>query len=104
MPGLFMNQNIEAISKVSRDKWGDRTSTILYQNVPCRFTDNLTKIREVSSEGDKVDAVAYIEKKFVVAMDYIVTFESEDYIISGFAKERDLFGKVHHQKLILKSR
>ena len=104
MPGLFFNQTIESIKKITRDKWGDRTTIILYQSVPCRFTEDISKIREATVEDERVDAIAYIDKKYTVVMDNEVVFENEDYLVSRIAKERDLFGKVHHQKLLLKSR
>jgi hypothetical protein len=104
MPGALFNQRLDSISKDIRDKWGDRTSAILYQNIPCRFTEDDTKIREATVEDERIDALAYIGKKYTVAVDYVVTFESQDYIISKVSKARDLFGNVHHQKLLLKSR
>jgi hypothetical protein len=102
--GAFFHQRLDSISKITRDKWGDRTSFILYQSVPCRFTEDDTKIREVTVEDERIDALAYIGKKYTVAVDYVVTFESQDYIVTKIAKARDLFGNVHHQKLLLKSR
>ncbi len=104
MPGALLNQRLDSISKISRDKWGDRTSAILYQNIPCRFTENTTKIRQATTEDERVDAIVYIDKKYTVAMDNEVVFENESYIVARIAKERNLFGKVHHKKLLLKSR
>lgn len=104
MLGALLNQRLDSISKITRDKWGDMTSAIIYQNIPCRFTEDDTKLREATVEDERIDALAYIGKKFTVAVDYVVTFESQDYIISGISKARDLFGNVHHQKLKLKSR
>jgi hypothetical protein len=104
MPGALFNQRLDSIRKKTRDKWGDRTYVILYQSIPCRFTENTTKIRQATVEDERIDAIAYIGKKYTVAMDYVVYFESQEYIISRVAKERDLFGNIHHQKLLLKSR
>ena len=78
MPGALLNQRLDSISKFSRDKWGDRTSAILHQNIPCRFTENTTKIRQATTEDERVDAIVYIGKKYIVAMDYVVSFESQD--------------------------
>ena len=104
MLGALLNQKLDSIRKKTRDKWGDRTYVILYQNVPCRFTENTAKIRQATVEDERIDALAYIGKKYVVAVDTVVYFESKEYNVSRVAPERDLFGNVHHQKLLLKSR
>lgn len=105
MVGALFNQKLDSISKISaRDKWGDRTTNILYQSIPCRFTDDISRIREATMEDERIDAVVYIGKKYQVAVDYIVSYENEDYLIFRVSKARDLLGKVHHQKLLLRSR
>ena len=105
MPGAFFQQRLKSISKVSaRDKWGDQTTNILYQNVPCRFSYDTSRIRAAMLEDEQVDAVAYIGKEYVVAVDYIVDFENDNYIITRIFKDKDLFGNTHHQRLALRSR
>lgn len=104
MPGLFFNQKLDSISKSTRDKWGDTTTTIIYQSVPCRFTDDITKIREVATEDEKVVALVYTFPKYTIKVDYEITYENEDYLVSRVIKQRDLFGNVHHQKILLISR
>ena len=104
MPGALFQQRIRSVSQISRDKWGDRTNTVLYQNVACRFTYDTARVREAMAEDEKVDAVAYIHAKYTIKPDYIFTFEGEDYIVIKVFKETDIFGNTHHQKIALRSR
>ena len=104
MPGAFFQQNIKSISKISRDKWGDISTTILYQNVPCRFSYDTLRVRRAMLEDEQVDALAYVGKDYQLAVDYVVDFDNDDYIIVKIFKETDLFGNVHHQRLALRSR
>lgn len=104
MPGLFFNQKLDSIKSVTRDKWGNMTNAIIHQSVPCRFTDDVTKIREVATEDEKVVALVYTFPKYTIKVDYVITYENEDYLVSRVIKQRDLFGNVHHQKVLLISR
>lgn len=104
MPGLFFNQKLDSISKVTRDKWGDMTTTIIYQSVPCRFTNDTSRIRGGFAEQELADALAYIGPKYTVVVDYVVVYENEEFLVFKVFGERDLFGNIHHKKLLLKSR
>ena len=104
MPRALLQQKLKSISRIVKDKWGDPTTYVLYQNVPCRFSRDILRIKEVYSDDEKVKAVAYIPKNYQVETDYIVDFENDNYIIVDIMPEIDLFGNVHHQKLVLGSR
>lgn len=104
MPGAFMMQRITSISKDIKDKWGDRTTQIIYQNVPCRFTYDTTKIRRATVEDEQIDALAYVEKKWTIEPDYIINYSGRNYIVISADPYEDLFGNVHHQQIKLRSR
>lgn len=104
MPGAFMQQKITSVSKDIRDKWGDRTTQIIYQNVPCRFSFDTVRIRRAMLEDEQVDAVAYVEKRYTIEPDYVINFDGDSYLVIKVLPARDLFGNVHHQQLVLRSR
>ena len=101
---IFFNQRITSISRTSRDEWGDKTSAILYSNVPTRFTEDPRMIRRMSDEDVRIDALAYIAPAYSVQTDDIVVYEGQNYQIVNIYNERDLFGNVDHIKITLKSR
>lgn len=104
MPGAFMMQNITSISKDIRDKWGDRTTQVIYQNIPCRFSYDISKIRRATVEDEKISALFYTESRFDIEPDYYVKFDGRDYIVVDVIPVRDLFGNVHHKQVLLRSR
>ena len=83
MPDIFFNQRLDSISKVTRDKWGDMTNTVINQSIPCRFTDDVTKIREVATEDEKIIALVYIGPQHDIKVDYLATYECQDYLNSS---------------------
>jgi hypothetical protein len=104
MPGAFMMQNITSVSKDIRDKWGDRTTQIIYQNVPCRFSYDLSSIRRATVEDEIIVATVFVESKYDMEADYLITVEGDNYIVVDVLPRRDLFGNVHHKQLLLRSR
>jgi len=101
---IFFNQRITSVARTTRDEWGDKTSAILYTNIPARFTEDPKMIRAMSTEDIRVDALAYIGANYSIQNDDVVVFEGQNYQIVNIYNERDLFGNVDHIKLALKSR
>ena len=101
--GLF-NQSITSISRETRDKWGNITHQVLYQNVPCRFSFDTDRGRSVTVETEPVDAFVYIDSAFSVLMDDKVVYDANNYLVIGVRNAYDLFGNIDHKKLLLKSR
>ncbi len=100
---IFFNQRLTSIARTTRDEWGDRTTAVLYTNVPSRFTHDTGRIRR-DSEDERVDALAYIAETYSVLSDDIVVYGGSNYSIIKVFNEYDLFGNVDHIKLTLKSR
>jgi hypothetical protein len=100
---IFFHQSITSISSVTRDKWGDTTTTSVYTNVSCRFTYDVARTRGIT-EDQPVDALAYINPSYTIQPDYLVVFSGSNYRVIKVFHEYDLFGNIDHIKLTLKSR
>lgn len=104
MPTIVFSQRLTAIDKATRDAWGDRTYTAMYQNIPCRFVYDTQWLLLSAEEREVVVAVCYVPKKYTLATDDRITFNGEYYLVYEVIPQFDLFGNIHHQKLLLKSR
>lgn len=104
MPDLFLNQYITYVQRRSTDKWGDSTYQTLYSNVKCRMSFTVRRDKLAVSEQDVVVAICYVSGDYVMKEDDRVYFDSEYYLVMRVEKNYDLFGNLHHYKILLKSR
>ena len=104
MARIFMNQSLTEISRSTTDKYQDKTWTVLYQFVPCRFSYETGRERLEAEERLTVTAVCYLEPKYIIQEDDRVVYIGEYYLVHRVIPVPDLFGKIDHLKILLKSR
>jgi hypothetical protein len=98
----LLNQNIDTVSSVVRDAYGDETKSTIWENVPCRF-----EIATLRTQGTTVEVLSYRARAWLysdyedIAKEYIVTKDDEDYKISAIEKHYNLEGELDHIVLIL---
>jgi hypothetical protein len=100
---IFFHQNISAVKRQTRDKWGDLTAATLYTGVPTRFVFDTGRIRSIA-EDERVDALAYIGPEWIIQPDDIMVYDGVDYMVVKVFREHDLFGNVDHLKITLRAR
>lgn len=100
MLGAF-NQIITTISSVSKNKWGDKTRTTVYSNVPCRWQERIGRVAGPDSEVKDYRIEAWVSNAYTILYDYEITKNSEIFKLVAIEKRYDLAGNLDHTKMYL---
>lgn len=98
--GLF-NQNITSISSVSLDGRNNKTTTVVYSDVKCRWRPSKEVVLDSNNEEQIAIIEAWIPAEFTVLYDYQVIFNSKTYNVTKVEQYFNVFGELDHNKLYL---
>lgn len=96
----MFNQIIDVYSR-TKNVYGDASTTAVYEDVPCRFTERIGRV--VTSEAiiKEYRAECWIEAGYSIESSYEIIYNSETYKIVGIEKVIGFDGEEDHQKLYL---
>ena len=104
----LLNQTVTSISSVSKDEYGDDTTTVLHQNVACRWEDKIVKLvrnndSNVRENADIIEAQSemWVESDISIDYNYIVVRNGKNYKVIEFKENIDLSGNHDHTKVWL---
>lgn len=98
----LLQQNIDYIYSVARDKYGDKTFTEKYNTVKCRWQEKIQQVVDQNGEQKLSSVEVWVLPKYdTIKHDWKITKDSEDYYILAIGKKVDLGGNLDHIKLFL---
>lgn len=97
----FCNQTINSISSVSLDGRNNRTTTVVYSNVPCRWTANSKRILDRDNEVQIASIECWLPPQYTILYDYQIVKGTITYRIIRIEEKYDLAGNLDHTKLFL---
>lgn len=97
----LLHQYIDTISSVTKDKYGDETSTAVYTDVPCRWTSERRLISTAETSIEAVEITAWLPPEYNIEYDYRVVKDGVTYKIASVEKYYDLDGVLDHLKVVL---
>ena len=99
---VFLNQTINSISSVSIDGRNNKTTTIVYSNVPCRWTASTKRVLDNNNEEKIATVECWIGPEYVIRYDYQIIKGTTAYRIISINEKYDLAGNLDHFKLFLR--
>jgi hypothetical protein len=98
----LVKQKIDYIYSITRDAYGDKTLTLEYQSIPCRWQEKIQQVIDKDGEEKKSSVEVWIYPKYSsIQHDWQITKDSEDYFVVSIEKKYDLGGNLDHIKLFL---
>jgi len=98
----YLNQMIDHIYSVTRNRYGDATFKIEYSDVPCRWVKKVTQVLGPNNEEVLSRVVVWLPLEYEsIKHDWKITKDSEDYYVLSSESKVDLDGNVDHVKLFL---
>ena len=95
------NQTIDYIYSISRTKTGDKSRTLLYSNVPCRWEERTTIVKLPNNEEKTTKALAWLLPNYSVTENYEIVKDSETYTVVSVEKRYGLGGNHDHTRVAL---
>jgi len=97
----LLNQNIDSISSVSLDGYGDSTPTIVYSNVPCRWEEKVERVISPTLGIMESSVSVWLLPVYEVEYNYVIIKGSETYKMVSREYKYDITGRHDHTKLYL---
>lgn len=97
----FFNQTINSIYSVSIDGRNNKTTTVVYSNVPCRWNSSSKRILDNNNEVQISTIECWISSSYTIQYDYQITKDNKIYRIVRIDEKYDLAGNIDHIKLFL---
>ena len=97
----LLNQTITSISSYSKDVYGDKTYTVIYQDVPCRFQEILEQELLPTGESITYTVKVWLYPDILIRRGYKVIKDSTNYIIQKISIKYNLDGKADHIECFL---
>ena len=97
----FLNQNITSVLSVSIDGRNNKTTTVVYTNVPCRWVNSIKRVLDNNNEVQQSTIEVWINPSYTILYDYQIVKDSTTYRILRIENRYDLAGNLDHIKLFL---
>lgn len=96
-----LNQTIDSIKSVTSNEYNDKTLTVVYSDVRCRWQEKITQV--VNSIGEEVTSKVqvWILPTITIKEGYRIVKDSITYVVVAYEKEYDLNGIHDHTKCYL---
>jgi hypothetical protein len=98
---LFVRNTITSISSTTSDEYNDKTETVVYTNVPCRWEEVMLEKIKVAGEEKEFFIRCWVLPDIEVESGYRVLYEGTTYEVVGFEKYTNVFGQQDHSVLYL---
>lgn len=96
------NQNIDSISSVTQDRYGDDTETVEFVNVPCRWQQSMQRIVDSEAEDIVSNVQVWVFPDYEdIDNGWKLTKGTKTYTVAQKESRYDLAGKLDHVKLFL---
>jgi len=92
----LLNQNITSISSYSKDVYGDKTYTVIYQDVPCRWQEILEQELLPTGESITYTIIVWFYPDISIRRGYKIIKDSTNYIVQKISVKYDLDGNADH--------
>ena len=97
----LLNQTIDYISSVTSDEYNDKTTTVLYNDIRCRWQEKVSMV--VNAIGEEVTSKiqVWIMPDISITEGYRVVKDDVTYVIVGYEKRYDINGNHDHTAIFL---
>ena len=97
----FVNNTITTISSATTDAYNDKTLTMVYENIPCRWEEAMNETAKVNGMMVEFGVRCWLLPSYEIKSDYHFLFEGNSYEVVGLEKYRDVSGKHDHTVVYL---
>ena len=98
----LINQTVDTIYSITKDGYGDVTTTTLYSDVRCRWQESIEQEVTIGGELIKYNVEMWLLPEITIKESYRISKNSETYVVVKVAKKYDLDGVHDHTKVYLK--
>lgn len=97
----FLNNIITSISKTTSDAYNDKTETVVYTNVPCRWEEVMLESAKFSGMEKEFSIRCWLLPSYTIKSGYRVLYKGITYEVVGYEKYTDVTGKDDHTVVYL---
>lgn len=98
----LLNQTVDTIYSVSKDRYGDVTKSSEYTNEKCRWQNKIGRLVNTQGEDINYEVEVWLSKEHTdIRNDWRVVKDSKEYQVKAYAHLHDLMGNLDHIKLYL---
>lgn len=98
----LLNQKIDYIYSVSKNRYSDTTRTEQYTNVSCRWQEKVIVVTDKKGEEKEYVVEVWLLPSYSdIEEGWEISNNSETYIVGAVGKMYDLAGNMDHIKLFL---
>lgn len=98
---MFLRNTITSISSTTSDAYNDKTETVVYTNVPCRWEEVMMETAKIDGMEKEFGIRCWILPSYDIKSGYRVKYNGVTYEVVGFEKYTDVTGKHDHTVMYL---
>ncbi len=98
---MFLRNKITSILSTTSDAYNDKTETVVYSNVRCRWEEVMLEKANVNGVEKEFGVRCWILPKYTIKSGYRVLYKGETYEVVGFERYTNVFGQDDHTVLYL---
>ena len=98
----LLNHEITSISSTAKDRYGDTTPTVVYENVKCRWQEIIAKDVSTNAIVKDYNAEIWLLPNYTIEEDYEIVYSSKTYKVVSVSPKYDLSGNADHMKVLVK--
>jgi hypothetical protein len=98
---MFLKDKITSIFSTTSDEYNDKTETVVYSNIPCRWENQMLEKAKVSGIQKEFSIRCWILPRYIVKSGYRFLFEGVTYEVVGFETYANVFGQADHTVVYL---
>ncbi len=98
---LFLNNTITSISSTTSDAYNDKTPTVVYSNVKCRWEEVFIEEAKPAGITKEFQIRCWILPSYVIKSGYQVVYEGRIFEVVGLEKYTNIDGQHDHTMMYL---
>ncbi len=98
---LFLNNTITSISSTTSDAYNDKTPTVIYSNVKCRWEEVFIEEAKAVGITKEYQIRCWILPDLDIKSSYQVVYEGKIYEVVGLEKYTNIDGQHDHTMMYL---
>ena len=96
-----LNQTVPSISSVISDEYGDKTTTVIYNDVRCRWQEKISMVTTSTGEEVTSKVQMWVMPDISVLEGYRISKDDTTYVVVAYEKWYDISGIHDHNKVFL---
>lgn len=95
----LLNQTLTSISSITKDGYGDVSTTVLYSDTPCRIQYGVTRVVKATGEVITYKIKLFLYPDMDIREGYQIVYDSKTYTVKEVDPKFDIGGQKSHLEL-----